>query len=84
MAGKEGIDQRMWQSEDLDKRHQAGASSLPEWCLGKIFAPEDLPAGDGLPVGTESLGELSNAAWCSSLPEGADQEDGDAEIDLWA
>jgi hypothetical protein len=84
MVGEEGIHQRVWQADDLDDRHQVGASSLPEWCLGKMFAPEDLPTGDGLPVSAESLGELSDAAGCWTLPHGADQDDDDAEINLWA
>jgi hypothetical protein len=49
-----------------------------------MFAPEDLPTGDGLPVSAGSLGELSDAAGCWTLPHGADQDADDAEINLWA
>jgi hypothetical protein len=54
MAGKEGIDKRVWQAGDLDDRHQQGACDLPERRLGKAFTPEDLPAGNGPTVGTEA------------------------------
>ena len=63
MAGEEGIHQRVRQADDLDEGHQAGACDLPEWRLGKVFAPEDLPAGDGPAVGAETCGKLTDAAW---------------------
>src|SRR5271165_6154026 len=83
MAGEEGIDKRVGKEEDLHDRHQPGPCDLPEWRLRKAFAPEDLPAGDGPPVGAEACGKLTDAAWRRSLPHGADQDDDGAQVDLW-
>ena len=49
-----------------------------------MIAPQCLPTGNGLVVGTESLGKLSDAARSWPLPHGADQNDNDAEINLGA
>jgi hypothetical protein len=84
MVGEQGIRERVRQAEDLDEGYQPGACDLPEWRLGKAFAPEDLPSSDCLAVGAESLREISNAAGCRSLPHGIDQDDNDAEIDFRA
>src|SRR5580658_1523630 len=84
MAAEKGIHQRVRQTDDLDEGYQTGPFDLPEWRLGKTFAPEDLPAGDGSAVSAESLGQLTDAAWRRSLAHGTDQDDDDAEIDLWA
>ena len=69
MAAEEGIHERVWQGDDLDKRQQTGAFDLPERRLREVFAPESLPASD---VGTEVGGELADSAWCRPLPHGAD------------
>ncbi len=68
MAGEEGIHQRVGKGEDLNDRHQPGACDLPEWRLGKAFAPKDLPAGDGPPVSAEAGGKLTDPACRYSLP----------------
>ena len=68
----------------LDNRRQTGACDLPERGLGKVFAPEDLPASDGPSVGAEALGKLADSAWCRPLPHGADEDDDGAEVDLSA
>jgi hypothetical protein len=83
MAAKEGVHKRVGEGNELDNRHQPGACDLPEWCLREMFAPEDLPAGDGPAVDAEALGQLTDATWRGPLPHGADEDDDDAEIDLW-
>jgi hypothetical protein len=83
MASEEGIQERVWQGDDLENRCEAGACDLPERCLREVLAPEDLPASDGPSVGAEAQGKLADPAWCRSLPHGADEDDEDAEIDLW-
>jgi hypothetical protein len=82
MAAEEGVHERVWQGDDLDNRREASACDLPERCLWKVFAPEDLPASDSPSVGAEACGQLTDLAWCRPLPQGADQDDDDAEIDL--
>src|SRR5208282_3108373 len=83
MAEKEGIHQRIWQADDFDSRYEMGTSDLPERCLRKVFAPEDLPASDGPTVGTEASGKLADPVWFRSLPHGADEDNDDAQVDLW-
>jgi hypothetical protein len=84
MAAEEGIHERVGKGSNLDNRHQAGLCDLPERCLRKLLAPQDLPASDGPPVGAESPGQLTDSAWRRPLPHGADYDDDDAEVDLWA
>jgi hypothetical protein len=83
MAEKEGIHQRVWQADDLDSRYETGVCDLPERCLGKVFAPEDLPTSDGPAVGAEAIGQFTDAVWCRPLPHGADQDHDGAQVDLW-
>jgi hypothetical protein len=82
MAEEEGVHQRVRQGDDLDKRYQTGAFHLPERRLGKVFAPEDLPASDGSSIGTEAFGQLADSARCRPLPQGADNDDDDAQVNL--
>lgn len=82
MAGEEGIHQRIRQGDDWDDEHQAGACDLPELRLGKMFAPEDLPASDGPTVGAEACGKLTDAAWGGSLPHGTDEDDDGTQVDF--
>src|SRR5271156_2580059 len=82
MAAEEGIDQRVGKADDLDKRYHAGACDLPAMCMRKVFAPEDLPAGDGPLDGTEMCGKLTDSAWSRPPPHGADEGGDAAEIDL--
>jgi hypothetical protein len=84
MGAEEGLHERVWQGVDLEKRYQTGASDLPERCLGKVLAPEDLPASDGPTVGAEASGKLADSTWRRPLPQGADQDDDGAQIDLGA
>ena len=63
MAAEEGIYERVGKGGNRDNRHQAGACEPPERCLRKVFAPEDLPASDGLPIDAEASGKLADAAW---------------------
>ena len=83
MTEKEGVHKGIWQGEDLDKWYQTGPFDLPERCLRKVLAPEDLPASDGPPVGAELRGKFADTPWRGPLPHGADEDDDDAEIDLW-
>src|SRR5271157_1459418 len=75
MAEKEGIHQRIWQADDFDSRYKMGTGDLPERCLRKVFAPEDLPASDGPTVGAEARGKLADSPWRGPLPHGADEDD---------
>jgi hypothetical protein len=63
MAPEECVYQRERHAGDFEHRYQTSASDLPEWRLRKVFAPEDLPSGDGLPVGTDACGQLTDSAW---------------------
>ena len=80
MAADERVQERERKGDDMGSRLQASACSLPEGSLGKVFAPEDLPARDGPPVGTEALGELTDSARCRPLPHGADEDDDGAQV----
>jgi len=84
MTVKEGVHQRIGQADDFDNRYELGASDLPERCLRKVFAPEDLPASDGASVGTEASGKFADSAWCRPLPHGTDYDDDGGEVDFWA
>ena len=63
---------------------EASTGALPEMGLGKVIAPEDLPASDGSPVNSEEGGELTDSPRRRSMPHGADQNDEGADIDLSA
>src|SRR5271165_5092562 len=54
MAEEKGFHDGIWQGEDLDKWYQPGPFDLPERCLRKVFAPEDLPASNGPSIGAEA------------------------------
>ena len=81
---EERVYQRVWQGDDLDDRREASAGDLPEWCLGKVFAPENQPAGDGPPVGAKARGKLADSPWRGRFPHGAVEVDYGAQDDLWA
>jgi len=81
---EEGVQEGVGQGGDLDNRLQAAACDLPEWCPGKVIAPEDLPASDGPSVDVEMLGEFAETTWCRPLAHGADKDDGGSEKDLSA
>jgi hypothetical protein len=63
MTGQKGMHQRVWQADNLDEGHHAGAFNLPEWRLGKAFTSKDLPTRDRPAVSIEACGELTDAAW---------------------
>jgi len=82
MAAEEGIHEGVRKGDVLDDRHQAGLRAFPEWCLRKVFAPEDLPAGDGLSIDAEAFGKLTGLTWRRPLPQSADQDQEGAQVDL--
>ena len=47
-----------------------------------MFAPEELPASNGLWIGAEALRKLANPAWRRPLPQCADEDDDGAQVDL--
>ncbi len=79
---EKGVHKREWQGDDRDNWLQTGACDLPEWCLGKQIAPEDLPASDGPPVDTETGGEFAETTRCRPLPHGADKDNEGGDEDL--
>src|SRR4051794_23449505 len=79
---EEGVEEGPWKGREIDIGGQAGAGHLPEGGVGEEFAPEDLPARDGAPVGAEVSGQLADAAWCRPVAHGGDQDDHDGEVDL--
>src|SRR3954447_7710576 len=81
---EEGVEEGPWKGREIDIGGQAGAGHLPEGGVGEEFAPEDLPARDGAPVGAEVSGQLADAAWCRPVAHGGDQDDHDGEVDLSA
>ena len=42
----------------VDRPREEGTGDLPEPCLGKVLAPEDLPASDGPAIGAEETAEF--------------------------
>src|SRR5579859_4090282 len=82
MAEKKGIHQRIWQAGEFDDRYEMRTCNLPERRLGKVFTPEDLPAGDGPPVGAEACGEVADSPWRGPLSHSADEDDDGAQVDL--
>jgi hypothetical protein len=62
-AAEERGQEGEWKCADVDSQRQASACNLPERSLGKVFAPEDLPASDGPSVSTEERGKLADSAW---------------------
>ena len=84
MITEEGVYQRVREADNRNDRYEPSASNLPEWRPRKVFAPEDLPAGNGPPVNIETLGELTDSAWCWPLPHGTDEDHAGGDEDLAA
>src|SRR5271166_2768096 len=84
MAEEKGFHDGIWQGEDLDKWYQPGPFDLPERCLRKVFAPEDLPASNGPSIGAEASRKFAHTTRCWPLPHGADHDDDGAQVHLRA
>ena len=52
----------------------------PEVALGKVVAPEHLPAGDRPPVDVQESRDVTDPLRGWSVPHGADQNDEGAEV----
>ena len=61
---------------------EASSRDFPELSLGKELLPEGSPAGDGPPVGAETLGQFTDTPRAGPLPHCGDEHDDGAQIDL--
>jgi hypothetical protein len=48
----EALDERGREPAGIDRRHERGASDLPEWCRGEAVTPPCAPPLDGAAINT--------------------------------
>ena len=70
LAMKERFGERSREADDLDGRQEATIATFQNGGLRKVFAPENLPARDGPPVGAEEPREFADSARRGPLPHG--------------
>jgi hypothetical protein len=79
---EELFQQRPRKGRGLDHRQKASAFDPPECGLGKLLAPEDLPASDRPWIDVEQLGQHVDSAGGRTLPHRGDQDDHGAQVHL--
>ena len=82
VAVDERFQERLWESGHVHCGRQPTTGDFPESRLREVLLPEDLPARNGPPIGTEEPGEFGDSARRRSLPHGGDEDDDGTEINL--
>lgn len=80
----EAFDERGRQPGRIDRRHERGASDLPEWCRGEALTPPCAPALDGAAIDADHLGQLPQARRRCAVPQDRDQHHDRGNVDLTA
>jgi len=81
---REALDERGRQPARIDRRHERGASDLPEWCRGKAVTPPCAPPLDGAAIDADHLGQLPHAQRRCTVPQDRDQHHDRGNVDLGA
>src|SRR6202049_3574648 len=80
----EAFDERGRQPVLIDRRHERGASDLPEWCRGEALTPPRAPALDGAAVDPDQLVKFPHAPRCRAVPQDRNQHHDRGDVDLGA
>src|SRR5271155_930351 len=80
----EALEERGRQPARIDRRHERGASDLPEWCRGEAVTPPCAPPLDGAAIDADHLGQLPHAQRRCAVPQDRDQHHDRGNIDLGA
>ena len=66
------------------RRHERGASDLPEWCRREAVTPPCAPALDGAAIDADHVGQLPHARRRCAVPQDRDQHHDRGNVDLGA
>ena len=80
----EALDERGRQPARIDRRHERGASDLPEWCRGEALTPPCAPALDGAAIDADQLVKFPHAPRRRAVPQDRDQHHDRGNVDLGA